>query len=177
MSDTQIQVLAITFILAAAIVLPLTVIAFRKEKRRRELKEQRARQTEARERQRREADEAERQRAQANQAKKETVMAFETRKDRLREIRSSVYTSPPCSTCGSALVQITAMGADTGVLTARCIKCDTERRIYARSKEAYLPNARELSEIMSAYAAVREIIPDYPGLAVSFPEPTRDDRA
>lgn len=171
MTDTQIQVLVITFLLAAAIVLPLTYLAYKKEQKKNELKVRQERDLQAREKNRRQVEEEDRKREEAVAVKRKAVASYEAHKARFAEIRSAMYSSPACGKCGSNLVHIVELGEDTGVLTARCTKCDTERRIYALSKESFGSVARELITIMAAYNTVRKYVPDYPGLAVSFPVP------
>lgn len=171
MTDTQVLVLTSTFLLAAVIVLPLIWIAYRKEKRRTELEERRARATQARVRKRKQVEDEDRKREEAIQARKRTLQEFERLKDRLKEICESTYTSAVCPKCSSSFVQVEAVGEDTGVLTCRCVKCKAERRVYAASKDAYLHVAEELDDILDVYQAVHRLMPDYSGLAVSFPEP------
>lgn len=171
MTDTQILVLTVTFLLAAVIVLPLTVLAYRKEKRRHEVNEQREREKLARERRRIEQEDEAVRKNQATQARRQLVADYDALKPRFKELRESLYASPTCSKCASNLVHILSVGADTGVLTCRCAKCGTERRIYANSKEAFMHQARELTDILHTYHAVQQLFPDYPGLVVSFPEP------
>lgn len=171
MTDTQIQVLAITFLLAAAIVLPLTYFAYKKEQKKNELKARQERELQAREKKRRQAEEEDRKREEAVAIRRKAVAAYDAHKARFAEIRNQMYSSPACSKCASKLVQILELGEDTGVLTARCTRCGTERRIYAVSKESFGGVSGELIAILSAYHTVQKYVPDYPGLAVSFPEP------
>lgn len=171
MSDTQILVLTITFLLAGAIVLPLIFLAYRKEQRRLELENRRAREATARKHRREQAELEEQRNKQVAQKRKATVGTLDGLKDRFKELRYSTYASPPCSKCASTLVHILEMGEDTGVLTCRCIKCGTKKRVYAISRSAYWQVAAELSDIMQTYRAVMNFYPNYPGLAVSFPEP------
>ena len=171
MSDTQILVLTVTFLLAAVIVLPLTVIAYRKEKRRHEVNMKRERDAQARERRRLHQEKESARRNQASQARKKVVAKYDALKSRFYEIRYRLYASTPCAKCASNLVHIVTMGVDTGVLTCRCAKCGTQRRVYAKSKDNFLKEAPEMAKILKAYHAVQDFYPDYPGLAVSFPEP------
>ena len=154
MSDTQILVLTVTFLLAAVVVLPLTYLAYRKEKRRHEINEQREQERLARESKRRKLEEAAQKHHEAAQARKQIVADYDALKPRFKEIRYSLYASPSCANCASNLVHIVSVGADTGVLTCRCAKCSTERRIYANSKEAFLQHGRELAAIIVATAII-----------------------
>lgn len=169
MSSSQIQVLAITFLLAAAIVLPLIVIAFRKEARKRELKIQEERRAQEREQRQRLAEEEAERQQKANQARKAAVETFHGLEDRFRGIRERAYSSSPCPKCGSNLVLIGDLDVDTGIITGRCAKCGEERRIHAVSRESFQAVSSELIHIMRAYSTVQRLVPEYSGLAVSFP--------
>jgi hypothetical protein len=171
MTDTQILVLTITFLLAAIVVLPLIWIAYKNEEKRTELEDRRAQETQARERKRRQAEAEERKREEAIQYKKRALHQFEGLRSRLKEICETTYSSPPCPKCNSGFVILEAVGEDTGVLTCRCVKCSTERRVYALSKDAYQHIAIELMDIMHVYQLVQNLVPEYAGLAVSFPKP------
>lgn len=170
MSPTQIQVLAFTFLLAAAIVLPMVVIAYRKKAKKRELRIQRELRALEREKQQRLAEEEANRQKVAAEARKDAVALFNKLEDRFREIRERVYASTPCPKCASGLVLIVDLDMDIGVLTGRCAKCGHERRIHALSRSDFLRASSELIHITHAYRTVQRLVPEYSGLAVSFPE-------
>jgi|GEM_PF-1770085 len=171
MSQSQVLVLTVTFLVAAVVVLPLIYLAYKKEARKHELEQERARQVKAREA-RRDALEAEQERQEAAKRHRRAALeAYDSLKDLFRNIRNSTYSSPACPNCSSNLVMVSDMDEDTGVLNCHCTKCGSKRRIYARSKQDFLRVHDDLLVIMDAYRAVAGFVPDYAGLAVSFPEP------
>lgn len=172
MSDTQILVLTVTFLLAAVVVLPLTYLAYRKEKRRHEITLQRERAHRAREARLRRQEEEIQKRQKEDQVRNRKVAEYDARRPHFKELRDRLYVSPTCTKCASHLVHIVSLSAETGVLPCRCNKCGTVRRVYANSKDAFLREGGELAAILRIYHALEQHYPNYPGLAVSFPEPT-----
>ena len=167
MSRTQLIVLFVTFLTASLVVVPLIILAFKKERQRKE--EHQAKLKRERDREVKREQEQEQRLVEEDIRKRnaQKVADFQQSRDRFKELLYMIYKSTTCEHCNSAAVTLQGYDPQSGRRDLQCMKCGEKRTDKVGNSEAFTRHMNELAQLVEDYQAIQRFASDLPDLMFS----------
>jgi transcription elongation factor Elf1 len=164
MSQSQLIILFVTFLLASLVVVPLVLVTIKNERKKKREEVQKIKRSIAREEAKVHALEEKARSEALLKQKARLIHDFQEVNHQFRDLIQSLYPSYSCPTCASKVVKLVDFDPKNGEMTLSCGKCGSKRKTLPKNPTTYAETISQLTPALNAYHRVHDLVPNLPDL-------------